>query len=150
MLELNWTLFAQIINIFILMLILQRFLFKPIKDVLEKREAIIKGHLNEAKEAQDKAESALRIIEDELAQVKQKASSALSDLRQQGMAEQMKIVKAAKEQGKILIEKSVREIEQSAKEAKKILFKDAEAVASEITSKILSSATAKKEKTVKA
>lgn len=150
-LQLNGTLFIQVVNLLALMFILQRFLFKPVKDVLEKREAIIKSNLNDAKEAQDMAESALKIIEGELSQAKQKASSVLSDLRQQGMAEQIKIIEAAKEQDKMLIEKSVKEIEQSAKEAKKILFKDAEVVASEITFKIVSSsAKIKKEKPVKA
>jgi F-type H+-transporting ATPase subunit b len=148
--QINGTLIIQIINLLVLMFILQRFFFKPLKDVLEKREAIIKGHLNEAKESQDRAEAALKMIEGELAQAKQKASSALSDLRQQGMAEQMKIVEAAKEQGSLLIEKGVKEIEKSASEAKKILLKDAEVVASEITSKMFSSAKTKKEKTAKA
>ena len=148
--QIDGTLVIQIINLLILMFILQRFFFKPLKDVLEKRESIIKGCLNEAKESQDKAETALKMIEDELAQAKQKATSALSDRRQQGMAEQMKIIEAAREQGKLLIEKGVKEIEKSASEAKKILLKDAEAAASEITSKIFSSAKTKKEKTVQA
>lgn len=149
-LQIDGTLAIQIINLLALMFILQRFFFKPVKDVLEKREAVIKGHLDEAKEAQDKAETALKMIEDELAQAKQKASSVLSDLRQQGMAEQIKVVEAAKEQGKALIDKGVKEIEQSASEAKKILLKDAEAVASVIASKMLGSAKTNKEKAAKA
>jgi F-type H+-transporting ATPase subunit b len=141
-LQLDGTLIIQIVNLLALMFILQRFFFKPVKDILEKREAIIKGNLNDAKTAQDKAEAALRIMEDEILQAKQKASAALSDLRQQGMAEQIKIVETAKEHGKLLIEKGVKEIEKSTYEAKAILLKDAEGIASEITSKMLGSAKA--------
>lgn len=136
--QLDGTLLIQIFNLLALIFILQRFFFKPIKDVLEKREAIIKGDLNEAKEAQEKAESELKVIEGELVQAKQKAISALTELRQQGTAEQMKIVETAKEQGKLLIEKGVKEIEQGVKDAKKTLSKDAEAVALEITAKMFS------------
>ncbi len=149
MLDINWTFFLQIANVLVLMFVLQKLLFKPITKALDERDAIIKECLGEAKTAQDKAEGALKIIEGELSQAKQKASVMLSELRQQGMAEQVKIVEAAKEQGKLLIEKSVKEIEKSALEAKGILLKDAEIAASEITTKMLSSAKAKKEKTVK-
>ncbi|MBI5044201.1 MAG: ATP synthase F0 subunit B [Nitrospirae bacterium] len=148
-LQLDGTLVIQIANLLILMFILQRFLFKPVRSVLEERDAIIKGHLDEAKSAQDKSEAALRMMEGEIAQTKQKAAAALSDLRQQGMAEQIKIVETAKEQGKLLIEKSVKEIEKSASEAKAILLKDAEGIASEISAKILGSTKTKKERPIR-
>lgn len=137
MLDINWTLLLQIVNVLVLMLILQRLLFKPITKVLDEREARIRGPLEEAKIAQEMAEKALKIIEDELVQARQKAAAILSEVRREGTAEQMKIVEAAKEHERELIAKAAKEIGKEAAEAKKILQKDAEIIASEIAVKIL-------------
>lgn len=137
MLDINWTLLLQIANVLILILILQRFLFKPITKILDERDARIKGPLEEAKNVQERAEKALKIIEDELVEARQKAAAILSEVRRKGTAEQMKIVEAAKEHERDMIAKAVKEIEKEADEAKKILRKDAEEIASEITVKIL-------------
>ncbi len=137
MLDINWTLLLQIVNVLILIFILQRLLFKPITKVLDEREARIRGPLEEAKNVQEKAEKALKIIEDELVQARQKAAAILSEVRREGTAEQMKIVEAAKEHERELIATAAKEIEKEAAEAKKILQKDAEIIASEISFKIL-------------
>ncbi|MBI3354348.1 MAG: ATP synthase F0 subunit B [Nitrospirae bacterium] len=137
MLDINWTLLLQIVNVLILIFILQRLLFKPITKVLDEREARIRGPLEEAKNVQEKAEKALKIIEDELVQARQKAAAILSEVRREGMAEQIKIVEAAKEIERDMIAKAAKEIEKEADKAKKILRKDAEIIASEIAVKIL-------------
>ncbi|MEA3453041.1 MAG: F0F1 ATP synthase subunit B [Patescibacteria group bacterium] len=52
-LGIDWKLFlAQIINFAIVFFVLKRFVFKPIQEVLEKREKSIKKGLDEAKEAE--------------------------------------------------------------------------------------------------
>ncbi len=137
MLDINWTLLLQIFNVLILLFILQRLLFKPITKVLDEREAIISSHLNLAKVAQQKAEEALKIIEEKLVEARHEGIAVLSEFRQHGMTEQMKIVEAAKEHERELIARAAREIEKEAFEAKKILQKDAEIIASEISFKIL-------------
>lgn len=58
-LGINWKLFlAQLINFAIVFFVLKRFLFKPIQNVLDKREKSIKKGLDDAKEAESNLQMA--------------------------------------------------------------------------------------------
>ena len=51
----NWTLIAQICNLFIQMLLIKKFLFKPVREILAKRQAKADADIREAKEAKEEA-----------------------------------------------------------------------------------------------
>lgn len=54
----NWvTFFAQIVNLFVLIWLLKRFLYRPILQAVEKRQAEIMNKVNRAKEEYDLAEA---------------------------------------------------------------------------------------------
>ena len=50
------TLIAQIVNLFLLVWLLKRFLYKPVLSAVEKRQAYILGKVKEAEDAADKAD----------------------------------------------------------------------------------------------
>ena len=52
-----WTFIIQIINLFIQVFLIKKFLFKPINDILEKRKNLADKTIREAREAQSKADS---------------------------------------------------------------------------------------------
>ena len=52
-----WTFIAQIINLFIQIYLIKRFLFKPISNILEKRKELADKVIREAKEAKEEADS---------------------------------------------------------------------------------------------
>lgn len=55
----NWvTFFAQIVNLFVLVWLLKKFLYRPILDAVEKRQAEIRHKINKAAEEQALAEQA--------------------------------------------------------------------------------------------
>ena len=55
--EINWfTFFAQIINFFVLIFVLQRLLYKPIIQAMERREKTIRDRLTSAAQQQQEAE----------------------------------------------------------------------------------------------
>ena len=47
----NWTFIAQICNLFIQMLLIKKFLFKPVREILAKRQAKADADIREAEEA---------------------------------------------------------------------------------------------------
>ena len=49
-----WTFIAQICNLFIQMYLIKRFLFKPINDIITKREDAIKARYAEAEQLKQK------------------------------------------------------------------------------------------------
>jgi F-type H+-transporting ATPase subunit b len=54
--ELNWTFVFQILNTFILYLLLKKFLFAPVTEVIESREKSISDSLNDAERISNEAE----------------------------------------------------------------------------------------------
>ena len=52
-----WTFIAQILNLFIQAYLIKRFLFKPINEVLQKRQKLANQNIEEAKKAKEDAEA---------------------------------------------------------------------------------------------
>ena len=51
-----WTFIAQILNLFIQMYLIKKFLFKPINEVLAKRRELADKEIKEAREAKEEAD----------------------------------------------------------------------------------------------
>ena len=47
-----WTIIFQILNLLLLMVLFKKYLFKPVTEILEKRQAEIEGHYQEAQQAE--------------------------------------------------------------------------------------------------
>ena len=52
-----WTIIFQILNLLLLMMLFKKYLFKPVTEILEKRQAEIEGHYQEAQQAETDAKA---------------------------------------------------------------------------------------------
>lgn len=52
-----WTIIFQILNLLLLMVLFKKYLFKPVTEILEKRQAEIEGHYQEAQQAETDAKA---------------------------------------------------------------------------------------------
>jgi len=118
-LELNWsTFFLEIINFLILLWILKHFFYKPILDIIARRQAGIEKNLTDAQNLRRTAEALQSQYENRLAiweQEKQSAHQALNEEIEAERCQQMTALQAnlAKEQEKNrVIEQHQRETEQ--------------------------------------
>ena len=66
MLRIDFNLVLTIINLIVLYLILRKFLFRPVMDIMEKREKMIADGISHANEEQDKAHALKKQYEDAL------------------------------------------------------------------------------------
>ena len=73
-----WTFIIQIINLFIQVYLIKKFLFKPINDILEKRKNLADKTIREAREAQDKADSLKEQYESSLTKAHAEAADIVS------------------------------------------------------------------------
>ncbi|MHC5675171.1 F0F1 ATP synthase subunit B family protein [Nostoc sp.] len=63
--EINWfTFFAQILNFFVLIFVLQRFLYKPITKAMARREKTIRDRLSSASQQKEEAEQEVKHYEE--------------------------------------------------------------------------------------
>ena len=78
-----WTFIAQILNLFIQMYLIKRFLFKPINDVLEKRRDLADKEIREAREAKEEADGLKVQYEEGLANARTEAAQIVSNAQKE-------------------------------------------------------------------
>ena len=87
MLRLDWNLLFTVINLLILYVLMKRFLFKPVNEILEKRQREEDARLSAAEEAKNSAlkskeeyEASIKNAEQEKKKIMQQAETAVRDM----------------------------------------------------------------------
>ena len=90
-----WTFIAQILNLFIQMYLVKRFLFKPINEVLEKRRQLADQEIRDARQAQQEADDLKEKYEDSLGQAQAEASRIVSSAQKEAENKAETLIKQA-------------------------------------------------------
>lgn len=104
MLDLNITLWIQMINFFIALYFLNWLLIKPIRGIIAKRESLMDGLASEADQFHSEAMAKLKAYEDALALARKQAGITREESKNAGMEELQKIVGGAHESAKKLLD----------------------------------------------
>ena len=80
-LKLDWGIIWPIVNIVVFYLLLRKFLFGPVSEVMEKRKKMISSDLDDAAQTKAEAEEIKQEYEKNLAQAKDEAGQIVSDAR---------------------------------------------------------------------
>jgi F-type H+-transporting ATPase subunit b len=112
-----WTFIAQIINLFIQMYLIKKFLFKPINDILEKRKNLADKTIREAREAKEEADSLKDQYEDSLTSAHAEAAQIVSDAQKEAQNKADALVKEAQEEVAGIKARAAADIEQEKKKA---------------------------------
>ena len=112
-----WTFILQIINLFIQMFLIKKFLFKPINDILEKRKNLADKTIREAREAQEEADSLKSQYEDSLTNAHAEAAKIVSDAQKEAQNKADTLVKEAQEEVAGIKARAAADIEQEKKKA---------------------------------
>ena len=78
-----WTFIIQIINLFIQVYLIKKFLFKPINDILEKRKNLADKVIREARQAQEEADSLKSQYEDSLTSAHAEAAKIVAEAQKE-------------------------------------------------------------------
>ena len=119
MVEINVTLLWQVFNFFVLMWLLKRYLYGPVKEILDKREQTIK---NEIQEAEEKHEEAMELKEEyksELKRAREKSSDIIEKAERRARERAKEIINHAKQKAEKIEEDKMKEIQQAKVEARK-------------------------------
>jgi F-type H+-transporting ATPase subunit b len=135
--ELNWAFVVQIINFGILVLVLNHFLYKPIRRILSERRQVINS-------ARDKAASVDQEVREKMAQYE----ARLRDAKAEAAGRRAETLKLAQAEEATLLEKARKEatgsqvvirdkVAKEAAEARILLATQAEVLSADICEKIL-------------
>ncbi len=128
---------AQILNFLIIFYLLKRFLYKPVMDMIKKREDTIAEGLKQAEEARESLEKTLEEERKILAKAQTQAKEIVEDARLKSLETAREIEENATKQAENLILQAKQKIEQDSKEAENRLTQKISIVASDLLTKAL-------------
>lgn len=112
-----WTFIIQILNLFIQVYLIKKFLFKPINEILEKRRKLADKTIREAREAQSEADSLKEQYESSLTNAHAEAAQIVSEAQKEAQAKADNVVKEAEETAANIKARAAADIEQEKKKA---------------------------------
>ena len=132
-----WTLIFTWVNLLILFLLMKKFLFKPIRTIIEKREAEIKNSLDEAENAKCEALNMKDEYEKKLENAKDTAEEIVKNATRNAMLKEEEIIREANEKASDILERADKQIEQQKKAALSDIKNEISDMATSIASKII-------------
>ena len=106
-----WTVIFQILNLLLLMVLFKKYLFKPVMEILEKRQAEIEEHYQEAQQAETDAKAMKADYESKMAGARQEADRVIKTATESANAMSASIVEDARTQADQLKRRAQTEID---------------------------------------
>jgi F-type H+-transporting ATPase subunit b len=112
-----WTLFLQTVNFLLLVWLLQHFLYKPVRGVIEKRQALAEKALLKAEASEEAASEAKSTFEEKSAALEKSREASIEKAQESADAEAKKIVAQARQQAEGILAKARKAADVSRDEA---------------------------------
>lgn len=136
--------FWTILIFFILVLVLSKFLWRPLLRQLDEREARIKKDIEDARALKEEAERYKTELERRLSEINKEAEQILKRVKDEAELEREKILEKAQTQAELIIENARKEIEEMKKETEKELHRKVVEISVAVSKKVLSDIVDKK------
>jgi len=121
----------------LLVLLLKKFAFGPVGEVLSEREREIEADLDEAERAKQMALADRRAMEQELAQLDDRAAGIVADAEKQAEERRREIVRRADEQSRQIVAEGERAVERATEDARAQLRRETAEIAVEVSRRAL-------------
>ncbi|MBR2188942.1 MAG: F0F1 ATP synthase subunit B [Eubacterium sp.] len=132
-----WTFIAQILNLFIQVYLIKRFLFKPINNILQKRKELADAEITDAEKANEEAQAMKAAYEKDMAEAKVKAGEILTSAEKTAGARSEEIIREANRQAAAIKQKAEKDIEAEKKKAARELKDDIGGMAVDLAGKVI-------------
>jgi len=132
-----WTLIAQLLNLLIQMLLIKKFLIKPVQAVLEKRREKANAMISDAATAKEEAESLKAEYEKTMSDARAEANELVQSSKKSAEQRREEIVNAAKDEAARLRAKADEEIQRQRSKAVADAKEEIGSIAMEIASKVV-------------
>lgn len=132
-----WTIILTWVNLFVLFLLLKKFLFKPINEMLNARNEEIESSYKEAESAKAKADMLKGQYEQKMVSVKTEADEIIKSAVEKANRRSDGIVNDASEQAKHIMKKSQKQIEQEKRNAVSEAKEDIASMVVDVVEKVI-------------
>lgn len=131
-----WNIIFTVVNLFVLFFIIWKFLFKPVRKIIAKRQEEIDQEFNEAKQAKEEAENLKTQYEESMKSVNDECAGILREARNQAGIEYDKIVGDAEGAAEEIIEKARKNAEEERRQTLKQTKEEIADIVTEATAKL--------------
>lgn len=133
----TWTIIFTWVNLFILVLIMKKLLFKPVTKMLAQREEEVNSMYEKAEEAQKNAQSLESEYTQKLTGAKEEAARIMKDAAHEASVRGEEIVSEAQQKASALLAKAQAEIEREKDAAVTEIKSDIASIAVSVAEKII-------------
>ena len=137
MIEINWTIWLQFANFFVLMLVLNVLLYRPIRAVMARRRETVEGSHRRAKDLENQINEKMERYQGQLQEARLKGAQEKAVLRQDAATEESLMLSKARESAGSHVQTIKNKVAAEAAEASKHLRSEAANLASHVASKVL-------------
>lgn len=137
MIDLDLSFVFQLVNFLLIMLLLNIFLFKPIRKVLSDRDAEINGAKEKSAVVDKEVQEKMALYETRMREIKARATDERSVLKKEAHAEESAILEKARKEAAAALGTIKEKVASEATEARKLLREQAVSLSSEICEKVL-------------
>ena len=139
MLKLDWSVFWIVFNIIILFILLRIFLFKPVLGIIEKRQNMIQGQLDDAASKNKEADVMKSRYEESLKSAKEESFQIVSDAKERAKVQYEHIIDKANEDAAQIVQQAGRTAEAEREQMMRAAQAELAEVALAAASKVLGS-----------
>ena len=132
-----WAFLVQLLAFIVLIIVVTKFAYKPVRKYLDKRSQFLNYERKEAEELKQKAKENFYESEKKLAEVRDNASKIIDEAREKGKSEREIILKEANLEAQKVKANAYKTIEEEKSKAQKEIKEDIVDVAFSMTSKLL-------------
>ena len=132
-----WQIVASLANLVLLFLVVKKFLYKPVKKMLENRQNTIEGDYAAAEEAKEQALADQKLYAEKLQGAKAEADSVIKNAVDTANEREKEIITQAKEKADGIVRQAQTDAELERKKAEESIKKEIVEVSSLLTEKLL-------------
>jgi F-type H+-transporting ATPase subunit b len=135
--EINWTIWVQLVNFFLLLGVLHVLLYRPLLRVLDRRKEALEGSRGRIAELEAQISQKMAAYQAQLHEAKLRGGQEKTALRQQAAREEAQLLANAHQQAAERLQILKSSVASEADAARQALRKGTEALAGQIASKVL-------------
>ncbi|HEY7535345.1 MAG TPA: ATP synthase F0 subunit B [Thermodesulfobacteriota bacterium] len=137
LLSIDKTLIIQMVIFISAIFILNSLLFKPLLQLVERREQLTTGRIKEAKELEKKVEQIIKEYKEKLDEVRAKAMEERNEIRRVAQTAGDKLIAKAHDEAQVLIQEAKAKLWLEASEIREKIKPEIEILARDMASQIL-------------
>ena len=137
MIQVDWTIWLQFVNFFVLMAVLNFILYRPLRGILNRRRETIDGSYAKAKELEVRISEKMARYQDQLQAAKLKGNEERAQLRKAAAGEEAEILGKAHSKAADQLQDIKKKVSSEAEAAAQVLKTETRVLAAQIASKVL-------------